>query len=410
MARSRNIKPGFFVNEELVELPFETRLLFIGLWTLADRRGRLGDRPKKIKMALFPADNLDIDEMLESLRERGFILRYEIADARYIQIINFEKHQNPHKNEAESVIPTHNPEEHSASTIQAPEEHSATHADSLLLIPDSLIPFHSGASLAGKGKPPNPQEKKGKEDQRILPTKKEKESSAPKLHIVPTTGPKQDQDDQPSQAKPKEVDMQVYDEATGEMVEAKSGPPAKKSTRVVQGIGVDAVLDAHGQSDSPDAIIGACQHTHGKYSQKALCFLWKDLAAACGHGFQADLSGFAAAQLKHAQNKVGPEIKDVIVACLQDWIGFIWQVKHETGRKTGLPESPDPTFFHRYINSAVNFKREQAQLGQAVEQTLQSIAPQVKQLAKNPKPVEKEKPATFEEAMAIFNTGTKNAG
>ena len=31
MARARNIKPGFFTNDLLAELPFETRLLFIGL-------------------------------------------------------------------------------------------------------------------------------------------------------------------------------------------------------------------------------------------------------------------------------------------------------------------------------------------------------------------------------------------
>ena len=55
MARARNIKPGFFLNEELVELPFSTRLLFIGLWTLADRDGRMEDKPKRIKMSLFPA-------------------------------------------------------------------------------------------------------------------------------------------------------------------------------------------------------------------------------------------------------------------------------------------------------------------------------------------------------------------
>ena len=61
MARARNIKPSFFTNEDLVELPFEDRLLFIGLWTLADREGRLEDRPKRIKMAVFPADNVDVD-------------------------------------------------------------------------------------------------------------------------------------------------------------------------------------------------------------------------------------------------------------------------------------------------------------------------------------------------------------
>ena len=46
MARARNIKPGFFRNADLVEMPIEARLLFIGLWTLADRSGRLEDRPR----------------------------------------------------------------------------------------------------------------------------------------------------------------------------------------------------------------------------------------------------------------------------------------------------------------------------------------------------------------------------
>ena len=61
MARARNIKPGFFRNADLAELPIEARLLFIGLWTIADREGRMEDRPKQIKMELFPADSLDCD-------------------------------------------------------------------------------------------------------------------------------------------------------------------------------------------------------------------------------------------------------------------------------------------------------------------------------------------------------------
>ncbi len=64
MARARNIKPGFFRNAELVELPFEARLLFIGLWTIADREGRLEDRPKQIKMEVFPADNVDCNQLI----------------------------------------------------------------------------------------------------------------------------------------------------------------------------------------------------------------------------------------------------------------------------------------------------------------------------------------------------------
>ena len=46
MARARNIKPAFFDNDELAENEPLGRLLFIGLWTLADYQdaaGRRGD-------------------------------------------------------------------------------------------------------------------------------------------------------------------------------------------------------------------------------------------------------------------------------------------------------------------------------------------------------------------------------
>lgn len=136
MARARNIKPGFFVNEELVGLPFPTRLLFIGLWTIADRAGRLEDRPKRIKMAVFPADNVDIEGALAGLESSGFLLRYQIGGARYIQILAFDKHQHPHKDEKQSAIPA--PVLHGAGTVQEPWSHNANPADSP--IPDSLIP------------------------------------------------------------------------------------------------------------------------------------------------------------------------------------------------------------------------------------------------------------------------------
>ena len=105
MPRARNIKPGFFTNEDLPEIEPMGRLLFIGLWTLADREGRLEDRPKKIKGSIFPYDNCDIDSLLNDLQEWGFIKRYEAEGMKCIQVVNFLKHQNPHPKEAKSVIP-----------------------------------------------------------------------------------------------------------------------------------------------------------------------------------------------------------------------------------------------------------------------------------------------------------------
>ncbi len=103
--RARNIKPGFWKNEDLVELPFEHRLLFIGLWMLADREGRLEDRPKRIKMELFPGDQVDVDAGLSCLAQMELLRRYEVDGRKYVQVENFVKHQMPHHKEVASKIP-----------------------------------------------------------------------------------------------------------------------------------------------------------------------------------------------------------------------------------------------------------------------------------------------------------------
>lgn len=134
MARSRNIKPGFFTNEDLVELDFATRLLFAGLWTQADRDGRLEDRPKKLKMAIFPADNVDVDAMLSSLHGAKLIVRYSVNGVQYIRIPSWSKHQNPHHTEKASEIP----EESGALTVKEPVDNGEVTV-SAVLIPDSLF-------------------------------------------------------------------------------------------------------------------------------------------------------------------------------------------------------------------------------------------------------------------------------
>lgn len=110
MARARNIKPAFFKNELLAELsPFD-RLLFIGLWCLGDREGRVEDRPKRIKMELFPCDSYDVDSGLNELAKQGFVRRYTAAGESVIAIVNFTKHQTPHGTEKDSELPDENGE------------------------------------------------------------------------------------------------------------------------------------------------------------------------------------------------------------------------------------------------------------------------------------------------------------
>ncbi len=142
MARSRNIKPGFFMNDKLAEVDPLGRILFAGLWCIADREGRLEDRPKRIKAEVLPYDDCDVDELLNQLAEREFIIRYEVAGEKYIQVTNFSKHQNPHKNEKPSEIPA--PDNSGTSTVQVPEKHSTNPADSFNMIPDSLNMIDEG--------------------------------------------------------------------------------------------------------------------------------------------------------------------------------------------------------------------------------------------------------------------------
>jgi len=77
--RSRNIKPGFFKNEDLADIEPLGRLLFI----------------KTSK----------VEELLKQLHDAGFIIIYNVDGSSYIQVQNFLKHQNPHHRETESVIP-----------------------------------------------------------------------------------------------------------------------------------------------------------------------------------------------------------------------------------------------------------------------------------------------------------------
>lgn len=106
MARQRMLKPEFFTDEDLSAQSLAARLLFAGLWTMADRRGRLKDQPPVIHGALFPFDPaLDVDQILDDLERGGFVVRYAVEGRKYLQIVNFERHQHPHPKEPESAIP-----------------------------------------------------------------------------------------------------------------------------------------------------------------------------------------------------------------------------------------------------------------------------------------------------------------
>lgn len=133
MARARNIKPAIYTNEELADLPVAARWLFVGLWTMADREGRLEDRPKRIKMTIFPADDLDVTPLLDGLNDAGLIVRYGAEGSAYIWIPGFTKHQKPHPREAPSTIPPYE------GTAKATPRHDQGNAKELASPAESLL-------------------------------------------------------------------------------------------------------------------------------------------------------------------------------------------------------------------------------------------------------------------------------
>lgn len=147
MARARTLKPGFFKNERLAECEPLARLLFEGLWCEADREGRLEDRPRRLKVEYLPYDDCDVVKLLDQLETRGFIVRYQVGEGEYIQILNFVKHQHPHPKEAASQLPAR---ESHVITRQVPETPEPAGPSSF---PSHSLDSEASASDAGASSP-----------------------------------------------------------------------------------------------------------------------------------------------------------------------------------------------------------------------------------------------------------------
>ena len=153
--RARDIKPGFYKSEQLAECSMPARLLFPGLWMMADREGRLEYRPKRIKAEIFPYDLVDCSELIAELEREGLVLRYNVAGCEYLFIPGFSRHQCPHIKEKPSEIPPYpgaQPGKHGESTVQAPDKHGTDPSSSLT--PSSLPPEDKDSSLRSESSCP----------------------------------------------------------------------------------------------------------------------------------------------------------------------------------------------------------------------------------------------------------------
>lgn len=179
MARARTVRPEFFSNELLAECSMAARLAFVGLWTLADREGRLEDRPKRIGALLFPYDrDIDVNKLLDELQSRGFIQRYDAGGIRVVSVTSFVKHQHPHPKEPPSTLPEkpENPQQNQG----AAEDHGEPWRSTV----NPALPSGSSGSSGPSGSSESDQETLSPEDSTVAPDA-ERQASAQIALIAP---------------------------------------------------------------------------------------------------------------------------------------------------------------------------------------------------------------------------------
>lgn len=133
MARKRMIKPDFWKSPKLGQLDHFSRLLFIGLWQVADDHGNGPMEPPLIAAELFPFDlaNPTHDILSEcsrgthALAEQGLIRVYEASGRDFYHLPGFKEHQTINRpSNPQYPSPDQGVYEDSLSTHDTLTEHS----------------------------------------------------------------------------------------------------------------------------------------------------------------------------------------------------------------------------------------------------------------------------------------------
>ncbi len=98
MARIRTVKPEFFRHEKLQDLEVKNpgqyiMMVFQGLWSLCDSKGKFIYRPRTIKLDILPFIPFDMDKTLSILIDEKFVKIYEVDGEKYGRIPTFNDHQ-----------------------------------------------------------------------------------------------------------------------------------------------------------------------------------------------------------------------------------------------------------------------------------------------------------------------------
>ncbi|MEU3013399.1 hypothetical protein [Nocardia asteroides] len=103
--RIRSIRPEFWRSDDVSALSWDTRLVFIGLWSYVDDNGVGVDKLAAIVADLFADDLAEepvetiakVSRALDDLSSRGLVTRYEVDGKRFVHVSGFGTHQRVDK-------------------------------------------------------------------------------------------------------------------------------------------------------------------------------------------------------------------------------------------------------------------------------------------------------------------------
>lgn len=95
MARIRSIHPGLCTDEAYMEMSIVAKAAWPLLWTACDDHGAFDWKPKGLKAAILPADNVDMLAILEEWKSLGVIRLVEIDGKPCGLVKNFCRFQSP---------------------------------------------------------------------------------------------------------------------------------------------------------------------------------------------------------------------------------------------------------------------------------------------------------------------------
>ena len=108
MLRIRTIKPEFWTSEQVADCSRDARLLLIGIWNFADDSGVHPYSPKRLKMEIFPGNNIEDSEvasMVDELVRVGLLSKYEAQGGEFLHVTGFAKHQLMKKSQHAVSVP-----------------------------------------------------------------------------------------------------------------------------------------------------------------------------------------------------------------------------------------------------------------------------------------------------------------